>query len=212
MSHPVEERLPLLVTGFEPFDGRRRNRSWDAVSGLAGRPGVKVQQLPVHFARLRQEVPRLVSGQGGLLLVGESPVAHLCVEQVALNVVDSARPDNAGATARMEALVADGPLALRAAWDAGSVAGRLARDGIPAAASFHAGTYACNAALYLALHAAASRVPVGFLHVPHRGWPFGMRTVVLRRAIVLCLDALAVEAGAMGLELETTRADAGRRA
>src|SRR5262249_54902080 len=67
---------------------------------------------------------------------------------------------------------------------------KLNQSGIPAVASFHAGTYACNAALYLALHASSSQSSVGFLHIPHRPWPFGMRTGILHRAINLCLDVL----------------------
>jgi pyroglutamyl-peptidase len=110
---------------------------------------------------------------------------------VALNIADSDRADNAGVKPRMESLVPDGPLALRATWDARAVAQRLNEHRVPAVASFHAGTYACNAALYLALHGSSARAPVGFLHVPLRRWPLGMRMGRLLRAVDICREMLA---------------------
>jgi pyroglutamyl-peptidase len=186
------DRTPL-VAGFEPFGGRSRNRSWEAGRRFGARRGVETVRLPVDFGRLRALVPDLARARRPLLLLGESPARQICVEQVALNVVDSDRPDNAGAKPQMESLVAGGPLALRVSWDAREVARALNRRGIAAAPSFHAGTYACNAALYLALHAAAG-VPVGFLHVPHRRWPAGMRMSLLVAAIEIGLGALGAAA------------------
>ena len=51
-------------------------------------------------------------------------------------------------------LVPGAPLALAASWDAPAVVAAIARTKLPVELSHHAGTYACNAALYLALHAA----------------------------------------------------------
>jgi pyrrolidone-carboxylate peptidase len=64
--------------------------------------------------------------------------------------------------------------------------------GIPAVASFHAGTFACNAALYLALDAAVTPA-VGFLHVPYRRWPFGLALSKLVQAAELSLATLLAE-------------------
>lgn len=135
-------------------------------------------------------MPTLLSkAPSALLMVGESPEEHVCVEQIALNVLDTDGADNSGAKPQMQALVTGGPLALRASWNARAVAHELNGIGVPARASFHAGTFACNAALYLALHA-SSETPIGFLHIPHRAWPRGLRTSVLHRGIGLCLQAL----------------------
>jgi pyrrolidone-carboxylate peptidase len=209
MSPVADGNSSLVVTGFEPFNGRRRNRSWDAVKGLSLGQGVQIHQLPVDFARLREAVPRLMSsGPRGLLLVGESATKNVRVEQVGLNIIHSDRPDNAGVRPQMETLVSDGPLALLATWDARSVARKLSQNGVPAVASFHAGTFACNAAFYLALYGCASPTRVGFLHVPCRAWPFGMRTSILRRAIGLCLEVLTDNAPA---EASQARPDAALR-
>jgi pyroglutamyl-peptidase len=186
------DRQEVLVAGFEPFGGRRLNRSWEVVRRVPPRPRLETLQLPVEYARLKEEIPRLAERQPGcLLLVGESPAGTLAVEQVALNVVDRDRPDNSESTPEGEALVAGAPLALRARWDARAVAGQLRGEGISAAASFHAGTFACNAALFLALHTFGQHASVGFLHVPYRRWPLGIRMPALLRAIEICLQALA---------------------
>jgi len=184
--------MAIILAAFEPFDGRRRNRSWELARRVRPRPGLEVVQLPVDFARLRREIPPLAArASGGLLLLGESSRRLVCVEQVALNLADSShRGDNAGSRPRAETIVAGAPLALQVAWDAQAVAERLNRVGSKAVASFHAGTFACNAALYLALHARGQGAPVAFVHVPRRGWPAGPPLSALVRAVEACLEML----------------------
>lgn len=84
----------------------------------------------------------------------------------------------------------DGPLALEASWNASTVARCILAEGIGAKASHHAGTFACNAALFLTLRNAPPGTAVGFLHVPHLGWPVGPRIGRLVRAVEIALDAL----------------------
>src|SRR5262249_27355934 len=142
-----DQEAPLVVAGFEPFNGRRRNRSWEVVRQLGVRKGVQTLQLPVDFARLKAVVPQLMSGRPrGLLLLGESPAERVCVEQIALNVLDSDGADNSGAKPQMETIVAGGPLALLVSWNARAVEHKLNQSGIPSVASFPAGPYACHAA------------------------------------------------------------------
>ena len=189
-TDPLSTGPAIVVTGFEPFDGRSKNRSWEVVRRLSARPGLETLQLPVDFAALKRAVPGLARGKPrALLLVGESSAGTVCVEQVALNIVDTDRPDNAGATPRAGAIVADGPLALRSSWDARALAQALVGRGIPTVPSFHAGTYACNAALYLALHSLPRRTRIGFMHFPHRPRP-GLGLGVLVRAVELGMQAL----------------------
>lgn len=184
----------MIIAGFAPFDGRSRNRSWEAVRRMRSRPGMAAVELPVDYGELKKAVPGLADRRPGvILLVGEAPCRHVRVEQVALNVADWDRPDNAGHQPRGEELVAGAPLALRAVWDARAVARRLSQGGIVAAPSFHAGTFACNAALYFALYALPD-ARVGFLHVPQRRWPFGPRLALLVRALDLSLDNLLARA------------------
>jgi pyroglutamyl-peptidase len=184
----------MVVTGFEPFDGRKENRSWEVVRRLPARPGLGTFQLPVEYAKLKEIVPGLAGPDSRcLLLVGESSADAVTVEQLALNVVNCDRPDNSGKSPDVETIVAGAPLALRAPWDARAVARRIRAGGVPATASYHAGTFACNAAFFLALHAMGRQTPVGFVHVPRRRWPLGIRIPGLLRAIEQCLEALRPE-------------------
>lgn len=186
----------IIVAAFEPFEGRRRNRAWESVRRLPPAPGLETAQLPVVFSRLPAAIDGLLGrGARALLLVGETSRPEVSVEQVALNLADGpARPDNEGVIVTDHPLVHDAgaPLALRATWDAHAVAQALRREAIEAAASFHAGTFACNASLYLALHRARPPAPaIGFLHLPQAPWPRGPRLRTLIRAVQIAAQQLA---------------------
>ncbi len=164
----------MIIAAFEPFGGRRRNRSWEVLERVPPHAGIERVRLPVDFARLPEEIEGLLSQRPtALLLLGECSDRIVRVEQIALNLADSDLPDNAGAEPRMEPLVVGAPLALQATWSARAVVDRIAAGGVPAAPSFHAGTFACNAAFFLALAGAGERqgeedapIPVGMLHIP----------------------------------------------
>jgi pyroglutamyl-peptidase len=161
----------IILTGFEPFNGRGINRSWQAVEAV--RAEVERVQLPVDFEKLAQLVPELVARRPrALVLVGEAPYDRVTVESIALNIIHDQRADNAGRRGWMEPIRAGRPLALPATWDARRLLRAIDRTGIAVEISHHAGTYACNAALYHALDAAADlglAAPIGFLHVPSDG-------------------------------------------
>ena len=180
-----------IIAAFEPFDGRSVNRSQQILHKLQADPalaGVETVLLPVDFARLPASVRALTARRPrALLLMGEAARDKVSIEQIALNIADSDTADNAGRVVHAKRLVPDGVLALHAHWDARKLADKLNAAGIPAAPSFHAGTYACNASLYLSLHQlAGSDTRVGFLHVPIKG----LKLAMLVRAARACLQAL----------------------
>ena len=206
----------IVIAGFEPFDGRTQNRSWELVRKLRGEQGRDVFRLPVDFGQLKEIVAGILSrSPRAILMVGESPTTQVRVEQIALNVADSDSPDNAGGMPQAEAIVSGGPLALMTSWDARGVAGRLHQEGIPATVSFHAGTFACNAALYHAIYAAsvdraeegegtvgvqpAEARPdrlgpaIGFIHIPNSRGPSGLGTANLSQAVELGIGELLAE-------------------
>jgi pyrrolidone-carboxylate peptidase len=180
----------ILLTGFEPFDGRSINRSWEAVSAVAPREGLERMRLPVDFAKLASIIPECIARRPrAVLLVGETPTDKLAVETIALNVIHDRRADNAGRRIVWSSVRNERPLALPATWNATAVANAIESAGVPVEISHHAGTYACNAALYHALDAAAQAsllAPIGFLHVPVAG----MAIEPLARAIEAALDSL----------------------
>lgn len=184
---PLISTPDVLIAGFEPFGGRVRNRSLEIVRRLEGCEGIDTAVLPVDFNTLEAALVQLAERRPcALLLLGESPRRGVAIEQVALNLIDTDRPDNAGHAPQARAVDALGPLALQSTWNAHAVANHLKSAGIPAEASFHAGTYVCNAALYLALRLFPPGTPIGFMHVPKWRWPRGERLAQLVRAADLC--------------------------
>ncbi len=164
-------RQPFLLTGFQPFDGWADNPSGAVARALdqATIDGVPVvaRVLPVSFAATPSALasliddvrPRAVVALG--LAAGE---VGFRIEQVAINLTHSERPDNDGATRIQVPIDPAGPPARFATWDGLQLRDRLIAAGLPARLSFHAGTHCCNLVLYQALARVAG--PVGFLHLP----------------------------------------------
>lgn len=213
---------PLAVlTAFEPFGGRTRNRSWEVASRVALPRGVELVCLPVDFARLSGTIAPLLAGEPrAILLLGEAPTREVAVECVALNLIHARIADNAGTAPRGIPVEPGGPLALRSEWEGESVATEIRQTGVPVRVSFHAGTFACNAAMYHALHARslmgvtarggghpaaldtksgdgahaskdqANATTVGFLHLPDRYRGPGTDLASLVRGVEAALGAM----------------------
>ena len=169
----IVPRAPWLLTAFEPFSSRPRNASAMVLDAMCT-PAVATRLLPVVFDALADEVAALLDMRPEILiLMGESGQRNkVHVERIALNVLDAhGRADNRGVLCRERPVVADGPLARLATWDAERVVEVLRSCGVPAHKSYHAGSYACNQVLYLALSQAERMrldIPIGFLHVPSK--------------------------------------------
>lgn len=185
----------LILTAFEPFDGRKRNAS-AMVLDRVDDERIERRRLPVVFDALEREIAALLDARPRVLvLMGETSQSRgVRVERVALNVIDAGdRPDNCGKTPSVHPVRPAEPLARWATWDADAVLGALRARDIEATTSYHAGTYACNQSLYLALSMAAARaldIPIGFLHVPGRARAPVRTTTALANAIPAVFDAL----------------------
>lgn len=166
-----------LITGFEPYGGRRLNPSGELTRALDGERigdlSVVGRILPVVFAGLAERLeacladtrPSVVIALG--LWPGE-PMIRL--ERIAVNLADSAKPDNAGAHPSGEPLDRDGAAALLATLPLPAIEAALLAEGIPARLSHSAGTFLCNATLYALLGAIARRgesTRCGFIHLPY---------------------------------------------
>jgi pyroglutamyl-peptidase len=180
--------MPVLACAFEPFGGRAVNRSWEVLERLPADLGLWRARVPVDFAELHQVIPALVSRRPvGLLLCGESwRDGHVRLERLGRNIVHATTPDNKGREPRFDVVVPGGPVSYDTTWDLDTALAAVRRLRVPVEISEDAGTYACNAALYLALHAASTlEAPprIGFLHLPARGWPIGPSTATLCRVL-----------------------------
>ncbi|MEM6471888.1 MAG: pyroglutamyl-peptidase I [Planctomycetota bacterium] len=154
----------ILLTAFEPYDRWRENSSWlalvDLTSWYEGPLEFVTRRYPVDLAKLRQSLERdLSEGVEFAIHLGQAPGSPLIkMETVGLNL----RADG-------EPLRNDAPVAYRTALDLQRCVERLAEAGIPSQVSHHAGTYLCNAALFLSHHFCAmtgQRTESVFVHLP----------------------------------------------
>jgi pyroglutamyl-peptidase len=176
----MPKRLPrVLVTAFEPFDGRSANRSqrWleralseAVVSRVAHRVDLAGALLPVDFVKLPRVLEKLWRKERPdvWILLGESNKGEaIRVERVAVNLIDSATADNAGRVRRDATIERGGPDAYLATLDPKTTRATLKRGGVRAEISLTAGAFCCNQAFYVARHLTReSETRVIFLHIP----------------------------------------------
>jgi pyroglutamyl-peptidase len=171
---PSTTNVTVLLTGFAPFGGQTVNPSWQAVQRLtASRPDtLRAAELPTVYgeavAALRTAIaehdPQLVIcvGQAG----GRTAITP---ERIAINVNDSADPDNAGSAPDEEPVEPGGPAAYFSGLPVKTLVAAIRAAGIPATVSNTAGTYVCNNVFYGLMHLIATERPGlrgGFIHVP----------------------------------------------
>lgn len=162
----------MLVTGFEPFAGASVNPSSELARRLSDI--AVTAALPVEFGPLERLLGDLLEEvrPSAVVCLGLSQGCRgLTFERVAVNLVDARISDNAGVQPVDQPVVAGGPTGYFTTLPVKAMASAVRAAGIPAELSLSAGSYACNALMYLALHAAAalperSRPRCGFVHVP----------------------------------------------
>lgn len=169
--------MTVLLTGFEPFDGGSINPSAEIARALDGRAiaGLRVtgRVYPVSMQRIARAIaaavmetkPRMVMSLG---LAGGEPAIRL--ERVGVNLADFPVADNDGALPKDVKLAPAGPDAFASTLPMRAIHAALLQAGIPARLSNTAGTYLCNACLYLtgaALKERGSDAAFGFIHLPY---------------------------------------------
>jgi pyroglutamyl-peptidase len=171
----VKRQPRILVTGFEPFGGERRNGSALVAQALNGRTidgaGVSGVVLPCVFGEsiatlrsaLAQQRPQLVlalgqaAGRGGFSL-----------ERVAINLDDARIADNAGAQPIDRPVLAGAAPARFTTLPIKAMVAALRAAGHPAEVSNSAGTFVCNHLFYGLQHLLRARRSArsGFMHLP----------------------------------------------
>lgn len=173
--------MKILVTGFEPFNGRDINPSQLILEKIESQEGVTLikELLPVEFKAtteilkklLKEHEPDVVLSLGQ---AGNRP--EISVERVAINL-DNVRssngkrdlPDNAGYTPVDEPIVEGAPTAYFSTLPVWELVKAMQEVDVKAAVSYTAGTYVCNHVMYTVLHEVATKYPhmkAGFIHVP----------------------------------------------
>lgn len=148
----------ILLTGFEPWRGQRRNPSGEVALALGG------HVLPVRYGAAARTLARLVKSTRpqAILLLGLAPGRRrIGLEAIALNIDHCEE----GEERRWSRPVRKrGPMVLRTRLPIERLHRRLRAARIPVSISHHAGTFICNHVFYGALF--ETRVPCGFVHLP----------------------------------------------
>jgi pyroglutamyl-peptidase len=163
--------LRVLITAFEPFDRWSENSSWLALLELTRElpdsPKVVTRRYPVDFVKAKERLSEdLAANYDFALHLGQSSqIGRIELEAIGLNVGgEPGQPPD-----EFQSLVTGGPAAYRTPLPLDRWAALLREDGIPAQVSYHAGTYLCNALLYLSQHIAAQKrlkTRSTFIHLP----------------------------------------------
>jgi pyroglutamyl-peptidase len=159
----------VLLTTFEPYGPWPTNASRLALDELTrdtpAAPKFTARVLPVDFDRVKAQLAQeLAANYDYVLHLGQAPgSAGVQLEAVGLNI--ACDHDSAGD----RCLCDDGPLAYRSSLPLFDWAEQIRALNIPAEVSFHAGTFLCNAALYLT-HYYIERMKLdtkaAFIHLP----------------------------------------------
>ena len=163
--------VSVLITAFEPYDRWQANSSWQAVIEMTkdrpDEPKITTRLYPVDFRAAKAKLSEDLQANFDFALhLGQAPGSTgIRLESIGINVGGSSHqlPEEA------QTLAIDGPVAYQSSLPLGKWAGMLRRAGIPTQVSYHAGTYLCNAMLYLSHYYTEQRglkTRACFMHLP----------------------------------------------
>ncbi len=161
----------VLITSFGPYDRWSENASWlclvELIRDLPGVSDVTTRRYPVDLQGTKKMlVDDLRAEYDFALHLGQAPgTTAVQLESIGVNAYSGINDVQDS----YQVLEPEGPVAYRSALPLVSWAAELRERGIPAAVSFHAGTYLCNAALYWSNHITESeglRTQSCFVHLP----------------------------------------------
>jgi pyroglutamyl-peptidase len=175
--------MRVLLTGFEPFNNSPINPSQEVVQRLTNCPpdGIELYPaiLPVEHRRGPQALLRALgeSQPEAVVCLGEAGSVGICIERVAINLIDDTIPDNAGECWVDQPVVPGGPAAYFTTLPVKVMQQAILEAGVPVDLSLSAGAFLCNQIAYTLLHYLASRqaagdiaadinIPAGFIHLP----------------------------------------------
>ena len=188
----------VLLTAYAPYDDWSSNASWMALQevtrDLPEGIDLVTRLYPVDFAEMASRLDKdLTSDIDVALHLGQAPGnSRIHLESIAVNC---GRRRNERAEDAWP-LVDGGPAAYQSTLPLAEWAQQMRAEDIPAEVSHHAGTYLCNAILYLTHHLAAERqldIQAVFFHLP-----LEPSQVIERR---LDMPSMAAETSARALRL-----------
>lgn len=180
--------MKLIVTGFEPFDGREVNQSSLIGRELAEAVGAEFLELPVTFKDCfsslenRLKIDEKSPEKTLVFSLGEAPVDDVRMEHVALNRVHApGRGDNLGEMPVDQTLSEGRELALQSDYSPVRVLDFFQAKGLEFSVSYSAGQYVCNCLFWRLLESQQDLgVRAVFFHVPVKV-DLNLKTSVLQR-------------------------------
>lgn len=150
--------MRILITAFEPFDGRLTNSSLLLLDQISLNVDKKI--LPVDADKIYSSFEKLsIKNYDIVIMLGEANIPNIRLELVAKNILDMRIKDNQGNQFSNEVIVNDGRSILRT---------NLLLDKLNLTKfdlSEDAGSFLCNMAYYLLLNDNHS-CDKAFVHIP----------------------------------------------
>jgi pyroglutamyl-peptidase len=159
----------FLITAFGPYEEWAENSSWlvlqELTRWLAANTLVTTRLYPVDLETVHERLSAdLTRDFDYVLHLGQAPGAtRIRLEAIAINAAHVA-PGGPAAPISIH-----GPAAYNSTLPLERWSSMLRDRGIPASVTYHAGTYLCNATMYLSHHLAAQRdlkLQSTFIHLP----------------------------------------------
>ena len=168
--------MRVLLTGFEPFGGSDVNSSWETAARVEQLAPIgvalEVAQLPVSFKRAGEAIREILQTKKPdvLVMLGQRGKGQsVDIERIAVNLMDSANPDNDGFCPQEQRIADDGDSAYFCNLPVKALRDALLQRNIPAKVSNSAGLYVCNSTYYNALNEIEKyslQVKAVFVHLP----------------------------------------------
>lgn len=167
----------LLLTAFEPFDGKSINSSLEMAKSFDGKsfPDLQVDfiELPVvHNQASEIAIDHILTTQPDVVMMLGTAKGRFCItpERVAINMDYFDIPDNAGNQPQGSPIIDEGPVGYFSSLPVDTLVTRLKEAHIPAAISNTAGLYLCNQLFYSVMHCITANqmsTRAGFIHLPY---------------------------------------------
>ena len=165
--------MNILISGFEPFDNREVNNSWEIAKRFGECSDIDVLRVPVSFQKAQDVIIEALGRKNYdlVIMLGETSLTSECVrlERLAINFRDSVRPDNEGYIANDEELVEKASKAYFSTLPIKKYTTYLKDLGYKLKASNSAGTFVCNSLYYHTLRYLEENgisATAVFLHLP----------------------------------------------
>lgn len=191
--------MKVLITGFEPFGGDCINSSWETASAIScsevNGVVIEARKLPVSFSKVSDVLTQHINEvkPDVLIMLGQAKTDFIRIERVAINLMDSQKPDNDGYIPNETPINPDGYPAYFSSLPVKVLRDSLNKIGIHTKVSNSAGLYVCNKAYYTVLHYInlnSLRIKAVFVHLPRISEDFTVErlTVAIQELVISILN------------------------